>query len=148
MPSCETRYFGPTEFQDIDTISFPAAIPGFPGETRFVLLHRPAEYPLVYLQSIATADLCFLALPVFAIDNRYKLQISPDDARLIGTATEPAVGSEALCLALVSVWESGPTANLFAPLVVNLATRSAAQCINCIDYSHRHPLAVTEGVAA
>jgi flagellar assembly factor FliW len=123
---------------------------GFEAEQRFLLMQKPEQFPLVYLQSIRTPDLCFLALPVLAVQNGYRLDLPPDDAELIGLPASPQIGSDVLCLAFVTVHDDGPTANLLAPVVVNLRTRAALQCINgAEDYSHQHPLAAAaEGVAA
>jgi flagellar assembly factor FliW len=151
MPSCETRYFGATEYENNDAIVFPSGLPGFPAETRFLVLQRPAEYPVVYLQSTTTAALCFLAIPIPAIEKDYLLRLSPEEAATLGTTEEPRVGADVLCLALVVVRESGPpTANLFAPIVINLASHTGAQCFNTAGaYSHQHPLLpAEEGVAA
>jgi flagellar assembly factor FliW len=150
MPSCETRYFGSAEYSDKDAIVFPSGLPGFPDEKSFLVLQRPDEYPIAYLQSTANPELCFLAIPILAVDNLYALHLSPDDAIVLGTSEEPGIGADVLCLALLAVRESGPTANLFAPIVINLANRTGAQCLNGAGtYSHQHPLMTAEqGVAA
>jgi flagellar assembly factor FliW len=123
---------------------------GFEDEAEFLLIQRPEQFPLVYVQSVRTASLCFLALPVLAVDPEYQLQISAEDAQLISVTTEPVIGADVLCLALVTVHPEGPTANLLAPVLVNLQSRAALQCIHSIDdYSHQHPLTPDgEGVAA
>ncbi len=46
-----------------------------------------------------------------------------------------------ICLALVTVDPNhGATANLMAPLAVNLANRRAIQVIQAEGYSYQHPL--------
>ena len=46
-----------------------------------------------------------------------------------------------LCLTVLSVRETGPTANLLAPIVVNLRNRKAVQAVAAeSDYSHQHAL--------
>lgn len=133
----------------MDVITFPSGLPGFSGETTFLVLQRPEEYPLAYLQSTRTPHLCFLTIPILAVDQRYSLHLSADDAALLDTPEQPQIGQDVLCLALIAMRDSGPVANLFAPLVVNLATRTGVQCFNRLEYSHRHPLTTsTEGVAA
>ena len=151
MPSCQTRYFGTAEFQDDSVLAFAQGLPGFAEETEFVLLQRQSEYPLVYLQSTRTADLCFLAIPVLSACAGYELELSDEDARRLGVSVCPKIGADVLCLALVSVHTDEPTANLFAPVVVNLGTRAAAQCFQpaSSNYSHQHSLLAAErGMAA
>ena len=111
MPICQTRYFGTAEFQDDSVLAFAQGLPGFPDETEFVLLQRPAEYPLVYLQSTRTPDLCLLAIPVLSADGGYILELSDEDARRLELPVCPKIGSDVLCLALVSVHTDEPTAN-------------------------------------
>ena len=41
---------------------FPSGLPGFPCETAFLPVEVPEHLPLVYLQSMRTSDLCFVAL--------------------------------------------------------------------------------------
>jgi flagellar assembly factor FliW len=138
------------EFGEDAVLSFPEGLPGFVAETQFVLLQRQSEYPLVYLQSTRTADLCFLALPVLSADSRYALELSDEDTVLLQVPPCPVIGTDVLCLALVSLRANQPTANLFAPIVVNLATRVSAQCFQpSTRYSHRHSLLPQqEGVTA
>jgi flagellar assembly factor FliW len=151
MPACESKYFGTLEHTGDTVITLPSGLLGFGAETSFVLVQRPEEFPLVYMQSRLTKELCFLTLPVLTIDPRYRLELSPDDATVLETLVYPRIGSEVLCLVLITVHAAGPTANLLAPVVVNLQTRQGAQCINAAPgYSHQHALTTpsSEGAAA
>lgn len=150
MPTCDTRYFGTREYSDDSLIQMTEGPFGFESETEFVLLQAPDQYPLVYLQSVRTPELCFLALPVLAIDREYTLLLGPEDAARLATPELPRIGADVLCLVLITTGEDGPTANLLAPIVVNLHGRQALQCINtAAGYSHQQPLCTeSEGVAA
>jgi len=85
-------------------------------------------------------------VPVSAIDLAYSLELSPDDARVLGVDARKlsATAREILCLAILCAPENGPlTANLLAP--VNLATRIAVLAVRSDNrYSHRHALAGEE----
>ena len=150
MPRCDTRYFGTVDYDPDATIVFPQALPGFIEETEFILLQRAADFPLAYLQSTRSAGLCFLTMPVQTVDPTYGLELAEEDARVLELPANPQVGADVLCLALISVHTGDPTANLFAPLVVNLRTRIAAQCFRTgTQYGCQQPLvAAQEGVAA
>ena len=53
----------------------------------------------------------------------------------------PSIGENALALALIALHQDDPTANLLAPIVINLSTQFAAQCIDPdMRYSHRYRL--------
>jgi len=140
MPECQTKYGGVTAYDEDTVFEFPDGLIGFENETRFVPLQIPGAEPLLLLQSLLTSQLCFLALPVRAIDPNYRTAIRPEDlARLeFPPARQPVIGEEAICLALITIREGGATtANLLAPVVVNARTRRAAQCIS-LDQSHSH----------
>lgn len=149
MPCCDSKYFGRLHYAEDAVIQTPDGLPGFEEETRFVLVQLPDQHPLVYIQSGTRPELCFLALPILTIDAGYQLELAPEDAAVIGTSQAPAIGQDVLCLALITTHPDGATANLLAPLVVNLHSRIAAQCINAAGgYSHRHPLEAAEKGAA
>jgi len=149
MPSVNTKYFGTVDYCQESVFDFPFGLPAFEHETSFVLLESPEHAPLVFLQSLAEASLCFLAFPILVVDRAYQLGISKDDLAALDLETthQPVLGTEVLVLALLSVHDgSSPTANLMAPVVINLRTRRALQAIRGDRlYSHVHPVAAPEG---
>ena len=148
MPECRTKYFDTMKYTDDSVICLPGGLPGFEQEREFVLIDQPHRRPLVFVQSLRTPALCFLALPVRSVDAAYRLSISADDLELIGfvPSRQPLIGAEVACLALIAFGaDQSMTANLMAPLVINLSTRIAAQAIQVgCNYSHRHPLLAAE----
>lgn len=152
MAEFATKHFGTIQYQDQAVFEFPAGLPGFEQERRFLAVKHPASQPIVFLQSLRCPELCFITLPVLVVDAGYRLAMSPEDARLLSLAEDrqPAIGSEVLCLAVISVGEGKlPTANLLAPIVVNLQTRQAVQAIlENSAYSHQHPLLDSEAEKA
>lgn len=149
MPQADTKYFGTLGYGEESVLSFASGPPGFELERSFLLIERPEQHPLVYMQSLSTPDLCFLALPVRAVAPGYQLALSLEDRELLDLpcGDPPAIGADVLCLALVSVPEEGPpTANLLAPVVVNLKTRRALQAVQPdAPYSHRQALPCPDG---
>ena len=81
---CETRYFGPVDYDEESVLEFPEGIPSFETERRFLVVRQPANYPMVFLQSLSDQDLCFVALPVSAASPRYRLRIPPEDLAALG----------------------------------------------------------------
>ncbi|MGH9665146.1 MAG: flagellar assembly protein FliW, partial [Bryobacteraceae bacterium] len=104
------------------------------------------------LQSLIRPELCFLTLPVEVLTPDYRLNAAAEDltALELNTAAQPKIGEEVLCLAILSVTgNQPPTANLLAPVVVNLKNRRAVQAVRLdAAYSHQHPLAVENGEGA
>jgi flagellar assembly factor FliW len=144
MPLVETKYFGTMSYQDESVFDFPLGLPAFEEEKRFVFIEIPKYAPLVFLQSLNQASLCFLALPIRVVDPNYRLAISPEDRVTLQLPLDPqAKASDGiLALALVSLHDGfSATANLMAPIVVNVLTRRALQAIR-LDraYSHQHPV--------
>ena len=145
MAYCETKYLGTMEYEEASALAFPRGIFGFSEEDCFLLVQRANEYPLVHMQSVRSPDLCFVALPVLTVDSTYGLQLSDPDAALLGLEANPTFGKEALCVAIITMDQVCPTANLLAPVVVNVSTGVAAQCINVAGtYDTQAPLLSTE----
>jgi flagellar assembly factor FliW len=143
MPRCTTRYFETVDYEETAVVDFPTGLPGFENERRFLSLEQPAQAPLVFLQSLTTPALCFVALPAAAIDPSYELEMEEGDLELLGLDArgEAAAARGLLTLAIVTIAESGMTANLLAPIVINTANLRAVQAISPgRSYSHLHPL--------
>ena len=144
MPQLNTRYFGRLEFADDAMLHFPGGIPGFEEEKSFVLIEQPGTHPLVFMQSAASVELCFAALPVGTIVPQYRLRLESEESAQLAlpAGQRPEIGKGLLCLALLTFGETEcPSANLMAPIVVNLANRKAIQSIQSESgYSPQHPL--------
>ncbi len=148
MPLVRTRDFGEISYDPFAELAFPCGMPGFDTQRRFVLIEHPALAPVILLQSVDTASLCFLTIPVPIVDDSYQSGIAPEDLRILGLddARQPGPGADVLYLAILS--PSGPssfTVNLLAPVVIhhvaNGSTRCAVQAVRHDRmYSHRHPL--------
>src|SRR5271168_4414677 len=117
MATTQTRQFGLLEYDPNAVLEFPAGLPGFENQTRFVLMEKPAHAPILFLQSLQSPDLCFPAAPIALIDPAYELAIIDEDLRrlkLVETR-QPVANSDVVCLALLCAAENGPlTANLLA----------------------------------
>jgi len=139
MPHSTSKYFGTVSYEDSSVLHFPEGLPGFEGERRFLALEHPEQKPLVFLQSLTTPSLCFLALPASAIDPAYELEMDEADLELLGI--ESAAGKDLLTLALVTIAETGITANLLAPVVIDTKKLLGVQAVSPAQrYSHLHPL--------
>lgn len=144
MPRIDTLHFGSLDYSEDALLEFPTGLPAFEDQTCFVLIERPDSSPLVFLQSLGRPELVFLALPALVIEPGYQLDVPHEERALLGLPADVPliIGRDLLCLAILTVAGCGPaTANLMAPVVVNLATRRGAQVIQTdSSYSYRHPL--------
>ena len=152
MPSIPTKCFQEMDYTDSSLFHFPCGLPGFERESSFVFISRPDTHPLLFMQSVLTPDLCFVLLPVLAVDPRYQLLLEEEalaDLQLPPTR-QPKIGEDILCAVIVCARgnQEAPTANLLAPIVVNLRNRIGAQVIQTQSgYSHRHPLVPQQELA-
>jgi flagellar assembly factor FliW len=148
MPQLETKHFGRVSYEAGAELTFPCGLPGFENQRRFLALRFAQSDPLVYIQSMEDPALCFLTVPVLVVDKNYRLRLKPEDLETIGFAaeTQPRIGSDVLCLAVLSVREDAdPTANLLAPLVIHLTSHRGVQALAAEPgYSHQQALYAQE----
>ena len=144
MPRTETKFFGPVDYQTDSVFHFPSGLPGFEDHRDFVFLHVPQSEPLMFLQSLSNRNLCFVLLPIFVVDPHYRLNLTSEELFELDlpAGREPLIGEDILCATLICVAQGEvPTANLMAPVVVNLRRHIGIQVIHGDSgYSHRHPL--------
>ncbi|MEN6603113.1 MAG: flagellar assembly protein FliW [Bryobacteraceae bacterium] len=144
MNQIATKYFGQITYTEDSAVEFPDGIPGFEDQHGFVIVQQPATKPLVFLQSLNKPELCFTTVPARAACPDYRLAIPSEDLVALGlpAGRQPDIGRDVLCLTIISVAEDASvTANLLAPLVINIQTGRGRQPIMVeSDYSHRHSL--------
>ena len=150
MPISQTKFHGAISYEPGQVLRVPQGLFGFSEEKEFLLLELPSSRPLVFIQSIRSQNLCFLALPVQIVDPTYKLSLRPEDLFGLGypEGAHPVMGKELLCLAILTLRERrAATANLAAPLVVDIATHRGSQVIVTEPYSPRHVFSKHEVLA-
>ena len=143
MPSFQTKNFDVISYSEDSVVEFPNGLPGFDAMRCFLALQFEDSRPLVFLQSLEDPELCFLTFPIGVVESNYRLSVNAEERQQIGLPlSRPLrIGEDVLCLVVVSLRESGPTANLLAPVVINLGNRKAIQTIAADSgYSHQHPL--------
>ena len=121
-----------------DTLFFPNGLPGFPEETKFVLLQNPEEKPFAWLQSLTTAGLAFVVTSPFVLFPEYRPDVPETDLAALGS---PGL-EDILLLTILRVINSNPPeihTNLKAPIIINLRSLASRQVIlaNESMYSER-----------
>jgi len=150
MPETETTNFGTISFAPESVFEFPNGLPGFEERRKFLPVQNPQTAPILFLQSLEEPSLCFTTLPIWVIDKQYRLRIMEQDLEVLGLPAhhQPRIGEDILCLAVLSIRKTGTTANLLAPVVVNLKNYRAVQAVTPESgYSHQHLLFPQEAVA-
>jgi flagellar assembly factor FliW len=147
MPTCQTKFHGTLSYEPEQVLHIPGGLFGFPQETQFLLLELPSARPMAFLQSVRSSDLCFISLPAQVIQREYRLSLKEQDLKTLGYSAEtpPAMGRDVLCLALLTIGERRPsTANLLAPVVIDIAKHRGMQVIMDAPYSHQYPIPASE----
>lgn len=119
--------FGDLEVPADSVIDFPKGVIGFPRHQRYVMIeHKP---PFSWLHSLDDPALAFVVVDGFEFGQEYNLvpPIGDADANECDFKAE----DEYAILVIVTVRPDPKqtTANLKAPLFVNLRNRKGAQCI-------------------
>ena len=129
--------FGNISYTEEDVLVFPRGLPAFEDNHNWVLAGEE-ENAIKWLQNVEDGE---LALPVTtpdAVMPDYNAKIPEDELDLVGSK-DP---SDLALLIVVSIPEAAPwdmTANLRAPILVNLKSRRAVQVIVLNEeYSIRH----------
>jgi flagellar assembly factor FliW len=129
MAKFQTTRFGELEFSEETIIQFPEGLLGFPRQKLYILLeHDTGGTPFKWLQSLEDGDLAFIVIDPLLIDTWYQFEIDTDTARLI----EAHRAADCAVMAIVNVPLDKPsnmTANLKAPLVVNVENHLGRQMI-------------------
>lgn len=124
----QTSRFGTLDVADEMVLRFPSGLVGFPACRRFVVLEAGENSDYQWIQSVDESQLAFVIVEVRLLQPEFHLDV-PDEAlaELDMQETDPIT-----ILAVVTIPSGEPgqaTANLRAPLVVNLRTRKGKQII-------------------
>ncbi|MEX0830864.1 MAG: flagellar assembly protein FliW [Nitrospirales bacterium] len=139
MMTIETGRFGKIEVSEETLLRFPSGLVGFPAIQEFVVLDVAEDCQYQWFQAIKEPDLAFVIIDVHLLDQKFKAEVSDEGlSELEITSSDPI-----LILAVVTIPAGEPdqaTANLRAPLVVNLRTRRGKQLILHESIPLRFPL--------
>ena len=139
MMTFKTSRFGEIEVSEDTLLTFPTGLVGFPAVQKFVVLDVAEDCQYQWFQAINEPDLAFVIIDVHLLNPEFKAEVSDEGlAELEITPTDPV-----LIMAVVTIPSGEPehaTANLRAPLVVNLRTRKGKQLILHESIPLRFPL--------
>jgi len=145
----KTTRFGSLEVKDSEILNFPVGLYGFENERDFLRLpfDPNIESPMEWLQSLQTPGLAFVITDPFLYVPGYSVKLTENEKKQIRFES----GSTIMTRAIVTVPENylEMTANLVAPLVINLNAGLARQFVlTSMEYDTRHyllPQEVREG---
>lgn len=132
----ETSRFGSISVEEEDILSFPEGMLGFSKIHEYVLIERADDSLFLWLQALKKPTVAFPLLEPQIFEVNYKVELEDEDRKLL----ELKSLSHAKVFSIVTI-PSDPTkmtANLKAPIVINLKNRKAKQVIlHLVDYPIR-----------
>ncbi len=132
----ETKNFGEVEIEESETVTFKQAIFGFEDYRKFVFIHsEEIGSHITWLQSLDDAGLCFILIDPSSLSPAYSPKLPSSIEQILGDG-------EYICWVIAVVPDDfeKTTVNLKSPIIVNPATRLAAQIMLDQDYPIRFPL--------
>jgi flagellar assembly factor FliW len=140
MMTLKGTRFGDIEFAKGDIIQFPEGMIGFQKLNKYVVVNTKEGSPYRWLQSVEEPKLAFLvSIPEFFVEE-YTPEISNSEAKSLGLKPE----TPHLILVTTTIPRGNPnlaTANLAAPIIINLESRKAKQVILEDEaYTIRYPI--------
>jgi flagellar assembly factor FliW len=110
-----------------DIFDFPEGLPAFEEARHFSLITTEDIKPFMYLKSLEIEDLGFVCIDPFLLSKDYLVKISAADLAIL-QIKEP---KHALVFCFVTVKEDPQenSANLLAPIIINIQNRVGKQVI-------------------
>ncbi len=124
-----TSRFGKVEISPEDVISFPEGLLGFSDLRKFVVLDDPTDDIFAWLQSCEEPRIAFPILEPEIFMDSYKGQLTKTDLDSLGLKEATAKGIRYFTIVTIPDDPTLMTANLKAPIVINLQARMARQCV-------------------
>ena len=113
-----------------DVVHFPEGIPGFESCRRYVVVTSPSLEPFCSLQGQGPDAPAFITIDPRRLAPDFPCSLEATDrARLHLAADDGPDSGPLLWLAIVSVSDSGASANLRAPIVINPQTMRGVQLL-------------------
>jgi len=139
----DTLRFGTIEVDESRVITMKGCILGFNHLQRYIILIQDKKTPLCWLQSLEDGAVAFVVIDPHMVKPDYRPEINKVHWEFLGISRE-----EDLCLlSIVTIRREpfGVTANLRAPLVINMDQRLGRQVVlEDADYPVRYDISSTE----
>lgn len=123
----QTTRFGQVQLQSEDLLTFPEGILGFADLKKFVLLDDPNDDIFAWLQSCEEPAIAFPVLEPELFSAQYKVSLAKSD--FDGLKLQSMDQSRLFCIITIPDDPTQMTANMKAPIVINVPARMARQCV-------------------
>lgn len=136
----QSSRLGELEIDEKQVVFFPEGIPGFETEKEFAVFPLKPDMPFYYMHSTKNPDLCLVLAVPFPFFPDYEVDLPEEQlARL--EATEESKDLAVFTVLTIPDDFKETTANLLAPVIINLAKRRGVQYVPAQSpYGTRHRL--------
>ncbi|PWU12365.1 MAG: flagellar assembly protein FliW [Bdellovibrio sp.] len=123
----QTSRFGSIQVQEEETIIFPEGILGFQDFRKFILVDDPTDEIFAWLQSAEEPGIAFPILePELFVEN-YKVNLARTDFEALQMSNMDR--ARLYCIVTIPDDPTQMTANMKAPVVINVSHRLGRQCV-------------------
>jgi flagellar assembly factor FliW len=122
-----TSRFGIIAITQDDVIHFPEGLLGFNELRKFVLLDDPSDEIFAWLQSCDEPGIAFPLLEPELFTVNYSISLTRHDLEVLSLQSKE--GTRSFAIITIPQDPTQMTANLKAPIVINVAKRLARQCV-------------------
>lgn len=123
----QTTRFGQVQFQSEELLSFPEGILGFADLKKFVLLDDPNDDIFAWLQSCEEPAIAFPVLEPELLSTQAKFSLAKSDIEALKMHSPEK--ARHFCIITIPDDPTQMTANLKAPIVINVEAKLARQCV-------------------
>jgi flagellar assembly factor FliW len=123
----ETTRFGSVAVGENDIITFPEGMLGFSKINQYVLVERVDDSLFLWLQAIKKASVAFPLLEPQIFERNYRVELTDEDRGLLELASLQQ--AKVFSIVTIPTDPTKMTANLKAPIIINLKNRLAKQVI-------------------
>lgn len=137
----QTKYLGEVNITEDQIIAFPFGILGFENNKEFVLLGILENPHFKFLQDIKNPNIAFLLINPWEFFDEYDVEINDENLKKIGINPEDFDKIQLFNIVTLGKTFKESTANLLAPIAINLRERKGKQfIISDSSYTTRHKL--------
>lgn len=123
----QTSRFGQVQLNQDDILNFPEGPLGFQDLKNFVLLDDPNDDIFAWLQSCDSPAIAFPVLEPELFAENYKISLNKTDLESLQAPNTSR--ARAFCIITIPDDPTQMTANMKAPVIVNIENRKARQCV-------------------
>ncbi|NBT57492.1 flagellar assembly protein FliW [bacterium] len=123
----ETSRFGSIAVSENDIITFPEGMLGFSKIDQYVLVERADDSLFVWLQALKKPTVAFPLLEPQILERNYRVEMMDEDFKMI--RLKDLKHAKVFSIITIPTDPSKMTANLKAPVVINVKGRMAKQVI-------------------